>query len=199
MLLEFNLQGVACMNPDELKNLKADKVVDARGMACPGPLLEAKKAITADPGRRRHGSAVVGRRHEQRHPAVGEEDAVRVPGRGRGRRFLATVRQEIEVAWRGHSARCRRPPHAGSWPNRKNAAPGWRRSSRPCPIRSACSCSAACAKGEATVSELRRRMRRLAVGHLAAPDAHAPRGARRRRGATATSSTTASPIPSCPP
>ncbi|TFG79213.1 MAG: sulfurtransferase TusA family protein [Chrysiogenales bacterium] len=35
------------MNQDELKNLKADKVVDARGMACPGPLLEAKKAITA--------------------------------------------------------------------------------------------------------------------------------------------------------
>jgi TusA-related sulfurtransferase len=34
------------MNADELKSLKADKVVDARGMACPGPLLEAKKAIT---------------------------------------------------------------------------------------------------------------------------------------------------------
>jgi tRNA 2-thiouridine synthesizing protein A len=33
------------MNEDELKKLKADKVVDARGMACPGPLLEAKKAI----------------------------------------------------------------------------------------------------------------------------------------------------------
>jgi len=37
------------MNEDELKNLKADKVVDARGMACPGPLLEAKKAITSIP------------------------------------------------------------------------------------------------------------------------------------------------------
>ncbi len=35
------------MNPEELKNIKADKVVDARGMACPGPLLEAKKSITA--------------------------------------------------------------------------------------------------------------------------------------------------------
>lgn len=34
------------MTQDELKELKADKVVDARGMACPGPLLEAKKAIT---------------------------------------------------------------------------------------------------------------------------------------------------------
>jgi TusA-related sulfurtransferase len=37
------------MNESELKDLKADKVVDARGMACPGPLLEAKKAITAVP------------------------------------------------------------------------------------------------------------------------------------------------------
>jgi tRNA 2-thiouridine synthesizing protein A len=34
------------MTEEELKNLKADKVVDARGMACPGPLLEAKKSIS---------------------------------------------------------------------------------------------------------------------------------------------------------
>ena len=32
---------------EELRNIKADKVVDARGTACPGPLLEAKKAIGA--------------------------------------------------------------------------------------------------------------------------------------------------------
>jgi len=37
------------MNEDDLKKLKSDKVVDARGMACPGPLLEAKKAITSLP------------------------------------------------------------------------------------------------------------------------------------------------------
>jgi len=30
---------------EELRNMTADKVVDARGTACPGPLLEAKKAI----------------------------------------------------------------------------------------------------------------------------------------------------------
>jgi len=29
----------------DLKDITADKVVDARGSACPGPLLEAKKAI----------------------------------------------------------------------------------------------------------------------------------------------------------
>ncbi len=33
------------MTAEELKDLKATKVVDARGTACPGPLLEAKKAI----------------------------------------------------------------------------------------------------------------------------------------------------------
>lgn len=32
---------------DDVKTLTADKTVDARGTACPGPLLEAKKAIGA--------------------------------------------------------------------------------------------------------------------------------------------------------
>jgi TusA-related sulfurtransferase len=31
----------------DLANLSSDKVVDARGSACPGPLLEAKKGIGA--------------------------------------------------------------------------------------------------------------------------------------------------------
>ena len=34
------------MNEEELKNLQVDKVVDARGTSCPGPLLEAKRSIT---------------------------------------------------------------------------------------------------------------------------------------------------------
>jgi len=33
----------------DLESVKADKVVDARGSACPGPLLEAKKGIGAVP------------------------------------------------------------------------------------------------------------------------------------------------------
>lgn len=33
------------MDQEELKNLTADKVIDARGSSCPGPLLEAKKGI----------------------------------------------------------------------------------------------------------------------------------------------------------
>jgi tRNA 2-thiouridine synthesizing protein A len=33
------------MTIDELDQLAVTKIVDARGTACPGPLLEAKKAI----------------------------------------------------------------------------------------------------------------------------------------------------------
>ena len=35
------------MTISDLSNLVATKVVDARGSACPGPLLEAKKGIGA--------------------------------------------------------------------------------------------------------------------------------------------------------
>jgi tRNA 2-thiouridine synthesizing protein A len=35
------------MTQDELKALNVDKVIDARGSSCPGPLLEAKKGIGA--------------------------------------------------------------------------------------------------------------------------------------------------------
>ena len=37
------------MTSDELKALKADVQVDARGTACPGPLLEAKRAMANVP------------------------------------------------------------------------------------------------------------------------------------------------------
>jgi TusA-related sulfurtransferase len=33
------------MTTEELKDLASDKVVDARGTACPGPLLEAKRGM----------------------------------------------------------------------------------------------------------------------------------------------------------
>lgn len=39
------------LSDDELKNVTADKVVDARGTACPGPLLAAKqKMAEVQPG-----------------------------------------------------------------------------------------------------------------------------------------------------
>jgi tRNA 2-thiouridine synthesizing protein A len=37
------------MEAQELKNLTADTVVDARGTACPGPLLEAKRSMAKVP------------------------------------------------------------------------------------------------------------------------------------------------------
>lgn len=37
------------MDDDELMDLEPEKVVDARGSACPGPLLEAKKGIASVP------------------------------------------------------------------------------------------------------------------------------------------------------
>jgi len=33
----------------QLETIKADKVVDARGTSCPGPILELKKGITTVP------------------------------------------------------------------------------------------------------------------------------------------------------
>lgn len=33
------------MTPEELKNINSNKVVDARGTSCPGPILAAKKAV----------------------------------------------------------------------------------------------------------------------------------------------------------
>ncbi|MDG6904980.1 MAG: sulfurtransferase TusA family protein [Nitrososphaerota archaeon] len=33
------------MQTEDLNSIKSDKIVDARGTSCPGPLLETKKAI----------------------------------------------------------------------------------------------------------------------------------------------------------
>ena len=37
------------LSREELEKIKPDKVVDARGVSCPGPLLAAKRAITEVP------------------------------------------------------------------------------------------------------------------------------------------------------
>lgn len=37
------------MTESELKSLKVNRVVDARGTACPGPLLEARRAMADVP------------------------------------------------------------------------------------------------------------------------------------------------------
>jgi tRNA 2-thiouridine synthesizing protein A len=37
------------INETELETITADKIIDARGAACPGPLLEAKKGMATVP------------------------------------------------------------------------------------------------------------------------------------------------------
>lgn len=37
------------MSPEQLNNLNVSKLVDARGTACPGPLLEAKRSMASIP------------------------------------------------------------------------------------------------------------------------------------------------------
>ena len=37
------------MTTNELQAMKVDKLVDARGTACPGPLLEARRAVSECP------------------------------------------------------------------------------------------------------------------------------------------------------
>ena len=43
------METTGTMTPEELSGLIDLKVVDARGSACPGPLLEAKKGIATVP------------------------------------------------------------------------------------------------------------------------------------------------------
>jgi len=37
------------MTEDELRDLKSNKLIDARGTSCPGPLLAVKRSITEVP------------------------------------------------------------------------------------------------------------------------------------------------------
>jgi tRNA 2-thiouridine synthesizing protein A len=45
--MRFFIQGENNMTSEELTTISVAKVVDARAMSCPGPLLEAKKSIAA--------------------------------------------------------------------------------------------------------------------------------------------------------
>jgi len=45
----LSVKGRYVMDDNELRELQVDKTIDARGMACPGPLLEAKKSMADVP------------------------------------------------------------------------------------------------------------------------------------------------------
>ena len=89
------------LSDTDLLALESAKVVDARGSACPGPLLEAKKAMntvqigqtieiwSSDPG------------HQDRHRRLVGEGRPHVPRDRAGRGLRAHVRGAPEVVTAG--------------------------------------------------------------------------------------------------
>jgi TusA-related sulfurtransferase len=73
------------METAELMTLTADKVIDARGVACPGPLLEAKKGI---------GSVKVGQTIEVKSNDPGSRNDIPVWAKKVGHEYLGVVAAE---------------------------------------------------------------------------------------------------------
>jgi tRNA 2-thiouridine synthesizing protein A len=73
------------MDPDELEDLEPQKVIDARGSACPGPLLEAKKGI---------GSVPVGEIIEIRSSDKGTRADIPIWAKKVGHEFLGVLEAE---------------------------------------------------------------------------------------------------------
>lgn len=69
----------------DLSTVKADKTVDARSMACPGPLLEAKKAI---------GSVAVGKILEILSGDKGSREDIPAWCKKMGHEFLGFVERD---------------------------------------------------------------------------------------------------------
>ena len=101
--LKFIRKGEINMVDQDLTALKAAAVVDCRGSACPGPLMEAKKAI----GKVKVGevleSAQQRPRHQGRHPRCGPGRWATsawafVPGDGYDRIFI-TRKKYREALW----------------------------------------------------------------------------------------------------
>jgi tRNA 2-thiouridine synthesizing protein A len=73
------------MEVEELEDITADAVADARGSACPGPLLEAKKSI---------GSVPVGGIVEVRSSDAGSRNDIPVWAERVGHEFLGALEAE---------------------------------------------------------------------------------------------------------
>jgi TusA-related sulfurtransferase len=73
------------MDIEELEDLEPSNVVDARGSACPGPLLEAKKGI---------GSVPVGEVLEVRSSDKGTRNDIPIWAKKVGHEFLGTLQAE---------------------------------------------------------------------------------------------------------
>ena len=70
------------MDLEELEDLEPEKIVDARGSACPGPLLEAKKGI---------GAVSVGEVLEIRSSDKGTRNDIPIWANKVGHRFLGAL------------------------------------------------------------------------------------------------------------
>jgi tRNA 2-thiouridine synthesizing protein A len=75
------------LQADELQRIEPDSVVDARGCACPGPLMEAKKAI---------GSVSVGGIVEVRSEDPGSRNDIPIWADKVGHECLGYLRSEEE-------------------------------------------------------------------------------------------------------
>jgi tRNA 2-thiouridine synthesizing protein A len=73
------------MEVEELEDITADAVADARGSACPGPLLEAKKSM---------GSVPVGGIVEVRSSDAGSRNDIPVWAERIGHEFLGVLEAE---------------------------------------------------------------------------------------------------------
>lgn len=73
------------LDPSELEDLEPEHVVDARGSACPGPLLEAKKGI---------GSVEVGEVLEVRSSDEGTRNDIPLWAKKVGHEFLGFVESD---------------------------------------------------------------------------------------------------------
>ncbi len=67
------------LSDTDLMALESAKVVDARGSACPGPLLEAKKAHEHGPGRAGHRDLVERPGDQERHRGLVGEGRPHLP------------------------------------------------------------------------------------------------------------------------
>ncbi|MEN8149584.1 MAG: sulfurtransferase TusA family protein [Planctomycetota bacterium] len=73
------------MDTDELLDLDPEEVVDARGSACPGPLLEAKKGI---------GAVTVGEVLEIRSSDIGTRNDIPIWANKVGHEYLGMVQAD---------------------------------------------------------------------------------------------------------
>ena len=81
----------------ELQDITAAAIIDARGTACPGPLLEAKKGM-ADGRHRRHDRDLVDRSGDQdRHRRLVGQGRARVPRLARRRGLRPRLRHPPQV------------------------------------------------------------------------------------------------------